>query len=374
MRQPCRLAVTVLAAVVLGGAAVGTGARASALFGAGSSLNLPVTTRDGTVLRADVHYPVDKATGAAAPGPFPVLLQQTPYGKEVVPYGGGISDTDVPYLVGHGYIVVIADVRGTGQSQGSWGLFNPAEGPDGADLVNWAAHLAHSDGTVGLFGVSYMAMNQFLTVGALPASSPVKAIFPILAGNDLYRELLFQGGIPDAEFDVTTGLPVISSLSVLNPVIGPGVDALTGGPAGVRALADSAGRVLPTELQHGSTLGRFGLPTAAGVLGLGGAADVAYDEAWWAPRNMANYLGAVVDHHIPAFLVGGWSDLFPRGELLNYAGLQNLWAGRPQGSPMTAGQPVTPRYQLAMGPWTHLTTDAALVQKFVCGIGGFVWG
>jgi hypothetical protein len=41
---------------------------------------------------------------------------------------------------------------------------------------------------------------------------------------------------------------------------------------------------------------------------------------------------------------------------------------------MTAGQPVTPRYQLAMGPWTHLTTDAALVQKFVCGIGGFVWG
>jgi hypothetical protein len=191
----------------------------------------------------------------------------------------------------------------------------------------------------------------------------VKAIFPILAGNDLYRELLFQGGIPDAEFDVTTGLPVISSLSALNPVIGPSVDAVTGGAAGVRALADSNARLLPTEMQHATTLGRFVLPTAAGVLGLGGAADVAYDEAWWAARNMTNYLAAVVDHHIPAFLVGGWSDLFPRGELLNYVGLQNLWAGRSQGSPMTAGQPVTPRYQLAMGPWTHLTTDAALVQK-----------
>jgi predicted acyl esterase len=36
---------------------------------------------DGTVLRVDVYFPTNTQTGAAAPGPFPVILTQTPYGK-----------------------------------------------------------------------------------------------------------------------------------------------------------------------------------------------------------------------------------------------------------------------------------------------------
>src|SRR5207249_2780002 len=56
-----------------------------------------------------------------------------------------------------------------------------------------------------------------------------------------------------------------------------------------------------------------------------------------------------------AFLVGGWYDLFQRGEPLNYSGLQNAYAGRPVGAPMSPDQPVTGRYQLLMGPWYHVT-------------------
>jgi predicted acyl esterase len=36
--------------------------------------NVPVPMRDGTILRADVHRP-DRG------GPYPVLVQRTPYGK-----------------------------------------------------------------------------------------------------------------------------------------------------------------------------------------------------------------------------------------------------------------------------------------------------
>jgi putative CocE/NonD family hydrolase len=64
-------------------------------------------------------------------------------------------------------------------------------------------------------------------------------------------------------------------------------------------------------------------------------------------------LGAVVANGIPAYLVGGWHDIFQRGEPLNYAGLQNAWAGRPVDAPMQPGQRVTGRYQLLMGPWYH---------------------
>jgi uncharacterized protein len=57
--------------------------------------------------------------------------------------------------VQRGYIDVVADVRGTGGSQGEWGLFDPVQGTDGATLAGWAAKLPHADCDVGLLGASY---------------------------------------------------------------------------------------------------------------------------------------------------------------------------------------------------------------------------
>ena len=68
----------------------------------------------------------------------------------------------------------------------------------------------------------------------------------------------------------------------------------------------------------------------------------------------------MVKDQIPAFLVGGWNDLFEQGEPLNYVGLQNLFDGRPQDAAMTPDQAVTPRYQLLMGPWQHVTTGTGV--------------
>jgi hypothetical protein len=100
-----------------------------ATYGRVTEANVGVRTADGTVLRADVHCPVDRA-GHEAGGPFPVLLQQTPYGKEAIaqsaryPGTANLAATDVDYLVDRGFIVVIADVRGTGGSGGTWGLLD----------------------------------------------------------------------------------------------------------------------------------------------------------------------------------------------------------------------------------------------------------
>src|SRR5437667_106018 len=90
------LVVTTVAAIVVaaGAAVVPDAAPAAAgaappawqpepaTFGVGSTSNVGVTMADGTVLRVDVYYPTDRATGKPASGPFPVLLTQTPYGKE----------------------------------------------------------------------------------------------------------------------------------------------------------------------------------------------------------------------------------------------------------------------------------------------------
>ncbi|MHB1584535.1 MAG: CocE/NonD family hydrolase [Acidimicrobiales bacterium] len=358
------LVATTAAGAASTGTAPGPAATAAwspqpAAYGEGSHLNEPVTMSDGTVLRADVYYPTDPSTGAPAPGTFPVLLQQTPYGKQNVAQQGALANTDVAYLVERGYLVVIADVRGTGSSGGTWGLFDPVQATDGATLVDWASHLPGSDGKVGLFGESYMGINQFLTVSAMPEHSPVKAMFPIVSGNDLYRDTVTQGGLLDAEFSAFY-LSLVAGLNAANPVADP-LQELAAGPGPGTGPLGSPGSTavdaLVEELQHDAALLSYDGPSVADIE-TGGSE--AYDGASWAARNPVHALADVVRDRIPAFLVGGWHDLFQRGELLNYTGLQNLADGRPVLAPMAPGQPVTPRYQLLMGPWTHLTTGSGI--------------
>src|SRR5207302_5995538 len=86
----------------------------------------------------------------------------------------------------------------------------------------------------------------------------------------------------------------------------------------------------------------------------------AYDERYWQARNPVRYIPRVVSDHIPAFLIGGWYDLFQRGELLNYSSFQNAFHHRPLLAPMSRTQPVTPRYQLIEGPWYHVTAGQGL--------------
>jgi uncharacterized protein len=71
-------------------------------------------------------------------------------------------------------------------------------------------------------------------------------------------------------------------------------------------------------------------------------------------------LPGIVANDVAVFLVGGWHDAFQRGAPLNYAALQNAFAGRPDESPMQPGQPVSERLRLMMGPWYHVSNFGGL--------------
>src|SRR5690625_2668549 len=163
-------------------------------YGVGVRHNVAVPMSDGVVLRAEVHYPTDPVSGAAAPGPFPVLVCVTPYGKKAPPpaaqLGGGAS----PYLITRGYIEVLVDVRGTGASDGAFEMFGARQTRDGVELVDWAATLPHASGRVGLFGLSYLGINQLFTAAAVGPGSPLRAIFPVMAATDFYRDAATMGG------------------------------------------------------------------------------------------------------------------------------------------------------------------------------------
>ena len=111
-----------------------------------------VAMRDGVRLATDIYRPA--SGGVPVPGPFPVILERTPYDK-----GAPRFVVQARFFAEHGYVVLIQDVRGRGSSQGEWYAF-AREAPDGYDAIEWAAAQPWSSGKIGTMGTSYMAATQ----------------------------------------------------------------------------------------------------------------------------------------------------------------------------------------------------------------------
>ncbi|RJQ81807.1 CocE/NonD family hydrolase [Pseudonocardiaceae bacterium YIM PH 21723] len=340
--QVTAVLVALLSGLITPSAAADPGQPVS--YDVGVRRDVPVTMSDGTVLRADLYFPTELGTDTAAPGPFPVLLTQSPYGKwQEVEKLPNLVFSRQDYFVQRGYIEVVADVRGQGASEGEFGFWSPIQAQDGADLVNWAATLPNSTGTVGTYGSSYLGMNQLFTAAAVGRNSPLKAIAPSVAAHDLLRDAATMGGLWHLPTMATymTGTP---ALSVINPLANAGWDGLRGStvdvPAALRRTTEHLWNARKTT------------PPLVGQL-LTGTGDTAYDGPLWSAMRPGDQLRQIVDNGVPALMFGGWNDVFQRGALLNYAGLQNAAAGRPVHAPMVAGQPVTGRYQLVYGSGNH---------------------
>src|ERR1700733_7975179 len=122
--KPTRWAWTFVVALVLALTTAAAPAQAwqpeGAAYGVGELANQSVKMSDGTVLSANVYYPMDPKTGQEAAGPFPVILTQTPYGKDDGDLPGASSSSlaelagESDYLIERGYIQVVADGRATG--------------------------------------------------------------------------------------------------------------------------------------------------------------------------------------------------------------------------------------------------------------------
>jgi uncharacterized protein len=131
--------------------------------------NVPMTARDGAVLRADVYRPVGIA-------PAPVLLHRTPYGRHQPNYVEMARE-----LASRGYVVVVQDLRGRFESEGEflpmW-IAGRRDGEDGARAVEWAQALPGAAARVGMYGVSYDASVQWETAGLVPTAPGLRSIFP----------------------------------------------------------------------------------------------------------------------------------------------------------------------------------------------------
>jgi putative CocE/NonD family hydrolase len=138
-----------------------------------------IPMRDGVKLAADVWHPDEGA------GPFPVLLEYLPYRKTE---GRGGSFPLYSYFLRHGYVVVRADIRGTGNSEGLLipYEYSEIEQRDGEDVIGWLARQPFSTGEVGMFGISWGGFNSIHMAMRRPPA--LKAILAVDATDDLFHD------------------------------------------------------------------------------------------------------------------------------------------------------------------------------------------
>jgi putative CocE/NonD family hydrolase len=123
---------------------------------------------DGVRIAANLWLP-DK-------GKFPALLTYLPYTKEIIGTSG--DNKFAERFAEDGYAVVLADFRGTGNSEGiNTAFVDPQEREDGYHIIEWIAAQEWCDGNVGMWGISYGGIVTMATASVRPPH--LKAIVPI---------------------------------------------------------------------------------------------------------------------------------------------------------------------------------------------------
>jgi len=157
-----------------------------------------VAMRDGVRLATDLYRPAKDGTPLA--GRFPVLLERTPYGRNVT-YFRDITAADprprtraevAAYYVRHGYVVIFQDCRGRHDSEGEFVKYL-SEGADGYDTCRWIVAQPWSDQRIGTMGLSYAAHTQ-VALGCLDPPG-LKAMYVDCGGfSNAYQGGIRQGG------------------------------------------------------------------------------------------------------------------------------------------------------------------------------------
>jgi putative CocE/NonD family hydrolase len=283
--------------------------------------NVPARMRDGTTLMSNVYRPVGS-------GPHPVLLTRLPYGKDL---SADTTYFDPIRAAGHGYVVVVQDVRGRYASEGKFTPF-AHEFEDGYDSVEWASRLPDSNGDVGMFGLSYFGKTQWHAAVTRPPS--LKSLAPGQAWGNHLNGVQWRGGAGELglmQYWAQTALALEilfrrhrgepQKIEEKLPGLIGSIDVLlAGGGYEELPLAD-----LPD-------------PDDLTPFVRGGFARGVDHEIW----DYLNIDGRYDQVDTPTFHIGGWYDCFIGETLRQYEAMKE----RAEGAGMRP-----PR--LLVGPWTH---------------------
>ena len=237
-----------------------------------------VSTRDGTGLATDLYLP-------HRPGRVPAVLARTPYGARANPVWFPAIGR---LFAANGMAFVAQDTRG---HHGSEGVAEPFEheASDGYDASDWITRQPWSDGTLAVFGESYVG---YTALAAASSGHPaIRAAALRATSTDIEGDWLRHQGVLRLEFVVRWALATWSGRDNLAPDLDWAIRPL-------RAI-------VPTVAPHR-------VPTVLDVWAREGGDDC--------PRGKHARWPSLIDElRVPAHFTAGWWDLFGRGELRDWA-------------------------------------------------------
>jgi putative CocE/NonD family hydrolase len=280
-----------------------------------------VTVRDGTRIAVDVYRPARR--GAALEGPLPVVWIFDRYHRARVENGRLWTRLDGEYwlkaLICRGYVVGVADVRGSGASYGTrTGLLMEEDQRDAYDITEWFAAQPWSSGRIGMCGKSFMGMTQLLAASARPPH--LVAIAPERTPFDLY-DFAYPGGVFRDDYAREWGRNTdeLDKIRHAAPV-----DADAGGRLLALAIAEHQANCDIHQL-----FSRLPLRDSQDQHSRG----YPYDS-----QSLSRHRHDIAASGVAVLQFAGWHDMWPRDALFWHANLPN------------------PR-RLVLGPWAH-THDA----------------
>ncbi|MFN8630849.1 MAG: CocE/NonD family hydrolase [Chloroflexota bacterium] len=151
-----------------------------------------IPVRDGLEMAANLWLPKPSHEGER----FPAILEMIPYGKDSWRRN---SDTGRgEWFAARGFALCRLDVRGTGTSQGlALDEYLPDQTRDGYDAVEWLATQDWSNGSVGMWGISWGGFTSIQVAMLRPPH--LRAILPMYATDDRYvDDVHYRGGCATA--------------------------------------------------------------------------------------------------------------------------------------------------------------------------------
>ena len=139
-----------------------------------------LTLDDGIKLKSRIWFPKKKKK-------WPALLMRQPYGKEIA---STVTYPHPSWLAQNGFLVIIQDVRGQGESTGHFSGFGQ-EAEDTSQSHQWARNLPECNGLLGTYGFSYQGLTQLI---AIPGTHPPECMAPAMTGLHEGTHWSCQGG------------------------------------------------------------------------------------------------------------------------------------------------------------------------------------
>lgn len=227
------------------------------------------------------------------PGPFPVIVQFTPYTapgrnavlsnlvEPVAPTNpvGVPGDSFVNQFVRRGYAFVYADVRGTGDSSGCLDLRGEKDILDAGKLTDFFGTQPWSNGKVGFIGASYPGSEAHMA--GLANSPYLGAVVPVVASTSFYH-YHHNDGVPYNGNHALGGTNAGYTQNAVSPTLNP-----------------QSENYLPRYLEE------VECPYKENIVDHGGLDQSGAYYAWWQERNLRP---KVQDVRVPVLMAQGLAD------------------------------------------------------------------